>query len=307
MELDFNLGVAEDPRSADKKALDYKHEDLAGAIFLEWKEKPQTEWKKYTPREQDGSLSCCGQGSAKAMEIMLGKVISAHPPYRSRANFPKGGMWLEDLGQIWRKIGSTTEDLDPSQSQNETTMNRDISVDTPIKTGGYVFVKPKVIDAIAEAIELHKHCILIFHCNGKEWTGVPKYSGQEVNFGHCVCAVDYVMYEGKKHLVIEDSTAHSRSFDLKGQRLISEDFLQARCDGAMYLTLIPPKPKFVFTKTLKMGDIGNDVKMLQLKLNIGADGLFGVKTRLAVIKFQATNGLVPDGIVGKLTNSVLNK
>ncbi|OGI93531.1 hypothetical protein A3A03_02285 [Candidatus Nomurabacteria bacterium RIFCSPLOWO2_01_FULL_40_18] len=58
---------------------------------------------------------------------------------------------------------------------------------------------------------------------------------------------------------------------------------------------------------LRKGSTGDTVKELQkflnAKLNIGLiiDGIFGPKTRGAVILFQQTNNLVPDGIVGPLT------
>lgn len=303
----YSDGLAKDPRTEEKKALDYQHSDLAGAVLVNWVEKPTTVWRNYFPREQDGSLSCVGQSCAKAFEILGSGAESAHPIYRNRANYPSGGMWLQDAGNICKNVGTTKETLDPSQKLGESQMNLPCDVVKTNKAHGYVFVNHKNIDSIAEAIELNKHCILIFHCNKKEWIDVPKYLGEEINFGHCVCAVDYFLYEGQKVLCIEDSTGHFNSFDKKGQRLIIEDFLKARCSGGMYLTPLPPIPIFVFTKTLKIGSIGNDVKMLQLKLNIGADGLFGKKTKAAVIKFQLSRNLVGDGIVGKLTTKALNK
>jgi hypothetical protein len=57
---------------------------------------------------------------------------------------------------------------------------------------------------------------------------------------------------------------------------------------------------------------GNDVKELQNYLNQkgynsgNADGIFGPKTKGAVIQFQLENGLVGDGIVGLLTKAKLN-
>lgn len=62
---------------------------------------------------------------------------------------------------------------------------------------------------------------------------------------------------------------------------------------------------------LSLGDRGRDVKLLQEKLNalmgagLTADGIFGRGTQAAVIRFQAINGLVPDGIVGRKTREVL--
>ncbi len=63
--------------------------------------------------------------------------------------------------------------------------------------------------------------------------------------------------------------------------------------------------------TLKQGSRGNDVKTLQRKLkNWGyytgsIDGVYGSKTRSAVIYFQRKNGLTADGIVGTKTLSAL--
>lgn len=59
------------------------------------------------------------------------------------------------------------------------------------------------------------------------------------------------------------------------------------------------------TRTLRYGMKGDDVKLLQTKLGIVADGSFGVKTELAVKNFQKKNKLLADGIVGKLTLSKL--
>jgi putative chitinase len=49
---------------------------------------------------------------------------------------------------------------------------------------------------------------------------------------------------------------------------------------------------------LKNGSKGDDVKKLQQKLGLTADGAFGPGTEAAVKKWQADNGLTADGIVG---------
>ena len=49
---------------------------------------------------------------------------------------------------------------------------------------------------------------------------------------------------------------------------------------------------------LKIGSKGEDVKKLQAKLGLGADGVFGPGTAAAVKKWQADNGLTADGVVG---------
>ena len=53
--------------------------------------------------------------------------------------------------------------------------------------------------------------------------------------------------------------------------------------------------------TLKKGSRGAEVKTLQQKLNLVADGIFGSLTEEAVKEFQKNNGLTVDGIVGQKT------
>lgn len=56
-----------------------------------------------------------------------------------------------------------------------------------------------------------------------------------------------------------------------------------------------------FVRTLRYGDKGEDVKELQGKLKIKADGIFGVQTDKAVRDFQKKNKLKVDGVVGPIT------
>lgn len=67
-------------------------------------------------------------------------------------------------------------------------------------------------------------------------------------------------------------------------------------------TIIGP-PASAPRPTLKRG-LPNDpelVKIMQEKIGVNPDGVFGPKTEDAVKAFQATNGMLPDGIVGKKT------
>jgi peptidoglycan hydrolase-like protein with peptidoglycan-binding domain len=159
------------------------------------------------------------------------------------------------------------------------------------------------IDKIAEVMEQGYGVLLGFHFDYDEWTDVPFINpNSKKKIGHGVAGVDYVLYNGVKALVIEDSWGHL--YGKGGRRIITESFLTERCFYAGYITSLP---NFVFTKTLRLGDRGIDVKMLQTKLKIVSDGIFGVKTEQAVKDFQVKNGLIPDGIVGKRTNEKLNQ
>lgn len=66
-------------------------------------------------------------------------------------------------------------------------------------------------------------------------------------------------------------------------------------------------PKENLTDTLRYGSRGEQVKILQRKLRITDDGVFGRNTSKAVVEFQVKNGLTPDGIVGPKTRAFLNK
>lgn len=61
---------------------------------------------------------------------------------------------------------------------------------------------------------------------------------------------------------------------------------------------------------LRLGDQGSSVQLLQTGLSragepVVADGIFGIQTQAAVMRFQRNAGLSPDGIVGPKTNAAL--
>jgi hypothetical protein len=66
-------------------------------------------------------------------------------------------------------------------------------------------------------------------------------------------------------------------------------------------------------KTIKKGSFGEDVKQWQLFLQSAGykipfvDGAFGPETERETIKFQAANGLKPDGIVGPKTQRFITR
>lgn len=68
---------------------------------------------------------------------------------------------------------------------------------------------------------------------------------------------------------------------------------------------------YVYTAVLKQGSQGDLVKTVQTKLknwgyyNGPVDGIYGAKTKAAVIYFQKRNGLTADGVVGAKTLAAL--
>jgi peptidoglycan hydrolase-like protein with peptidoglycan-binding domain len=57
--------------------------------------------------------------------------------------------------------------------------------------------------------------------------------------------------------------------------------------------------------TLRRGSVGPEVSLLREKLGLTPDSHFDAQTEAAVREFQRQHGLVPDGIVGPQTWSVL--
>jgi hypothetical protein len=68
----------------------------------------------------------------------------------------------------------------------------------------------------------------------------------------------------------------------------------------------PPPGAQVGRDTLRRGMDGELVKVLQRKLRVVDNGIFGADTEVAVREFQRSHSLVPDGIVGPKTWRVLD-
>lgn len=82
----------------------------------------------------------------------------------------------------------------------------------------------------------------------------------------------------------------------------------SRIHNAVAYTIIPRTNiiKTPYTRLLKIGTRGNDVKNVQELLgDLVADGVFGKNTHNAVVAFQKKNKLVTDGIVGQNTYAKL--
>lgn len=76
---------------------------------------------------------------------------------------------------------------------------------------------------------------------------------------------------------------------------------QSRYNTAMQALTGDIPTRATFIGSVRRGDRGNKVKMVQEKLGIAADGIFGSGTEDAVKNWQAAHGLVADGIVGPQT------
>lgn len=300
------LGVVPDPRSKIDKDKDFQQEEvLPMAIVLNWN-RDISGAPSYSLRDQDGSGSCVGQSSAKALETITNEIQSAHPIYRRRANFPSAGMYLHDAGDIIRHKGTTTELLDPSQRMTEAQMNEEVTVPTPLTEPSYIMVNVKDIDAIATAIETQKHCLITFYGTLAEYANVEKpivIPSDNLNCAHCICGVYYFKDDvGNKCILADESWGpdHIR------RRILTEDYLRARGTGAMYF--VPPapvpvikKPKYNFKTPLLYGQKSEDIKALQdilkyeklFPLTVESTGLYLSITVKGVLAWQIKHKVAP--------------
>lgn len=309
-------GVVEDPRSVEEKALDYKHEDLAmGEVVLNWIDLSQKPPKTFPIQNQDGSSSCVAQATAKILamhEVSEGRDYTRLCPkfiYTRRANYPSGGMWLPNALSIACKHGACPETDMPCDNQGEDFMNNlaESSVcvlDAEKFKGKYYFeITDRSIDNIAKIIEQGYGVLLGFRFDYNEWIDVPFIDpNSQKSCGHGVAGIEYGTHLGEKAIMIDDSWGPGHGTG--GKRIITESFLNARCFYAGYITSLP---NFRFTLTLRYGSRNVEVRKLQEFLKLKVDGIFGLRTRLAVMAFQYKNFLIPDGIVGPRTRAKLNE
>ncbi|CAM2077750.1 MAG: Peptidoglycan hydrolase [uncultured Clostridium sp.] len=119
--------------------------------------------------------------------------------------------------------------------------------------------------------------------------------------------------------IVENNTEVKKEEPIKSAQPIqynTDDWvarLQAECNKQGYsnqtVDNIPGPKTLAGCPTLKKGAKGNITKLVQEKLislgyylgEYGADSTFGTATYNAVVKFQKSNGLTPDGIVGQNT------
>jgi hypothetical protein len=98
-----------------------------------------------------------------------------------------------------------------------------------------------------------------------------------------------------------DWAAFARAYNGKGYRANAYDARLARAFASWsFRAALPHRHRL-----LRVGDRGASVKLVQAALGVAPDGLFGPRTRAAVIKAQKRARLRPDGIVGPRTWAVL--
>ena len=316
-------GLLPDTRTAEAKAKDYKHEEVAaaGPVVVTWVEKQPSQWRRYPIYNQDGSSSCVSFATAKVLGIE--QVVDGKPfinfskrfIYSQRINKPGEGMIFTDALEIIRLKGDCLELSMPGENQGEAYMN--ISSDRSLEIEqmalvyrelGYVQL-PFDIDTIASIMEKTpgKAVLIGLTFDYDEWTDKPTILRNNPQLRHAIAAVDYCLWNGEKALIIEDSWGPQ--YGLEGRRIITESFLEKRLIFAGYfldLTVKPditPKPKHSFSMALKY-NMRKKVDVVALQDILKYEGLFPIKqassgnylelTRKGVLAFQRKYKVAPE-------------
>jgi len=335
----YETGLLLDPRSLVEKEKDYKAEEVVCFAPVEWKEKPQNEWRKFEIFNQNGAGSCVANAVSKVLGIENyleeNKFVrlSARDIYSRRANKPNVGMWFQDACEIAKNYGATLEQLMPSEGTNEQQANDNsdrkpsFELIAKIYKAKNYFVLPFDIDKIASIISTGKGVLLGFSFYIDEWDRpMPVILKDNPPYFHALTGVDYFLYNGVKAILIEDSWGRSRGID--GQRIITEDWFQKRCIGAYYFEDLSnleilnsqlEKPQYEFKNDLIFGTRNYDVAQPQRCLGYLKDengylfplatpptAYFGHITQNAVKRYQKIKGLPITGRVNFATRGNLN-
>lgn len=232
---------------------------------------------------------------------------------------PESGTNMLYVMKVLNKTGITSIDLMPNLSTQSTTEYTDPSTITPTmdtealkhRVGVYAFTFNPTLEQLKQAIYDHKAVIMLLRVGAEWWKkadGVtsswqekdilPLRTNIPITSGHFVTAFAY------DENYIYFTNEWSDQWGRKGIGYFGADYMP-RC-VEIGTTVNLDAVKYIFSKTLKIGDKNSDVRMLQIKLNIPSDGIFGKQTLEAIKNFQLAHGLVPDGVVGNKTNTVLN-
>ena len=339
-EPEFLSGVYDD-ESDEQKLKRFQLSEVVTAPVFDWKEKPQSEWRKFSIRSQNGSGMCAYQTLAKLLGINnfveegLYVELSSYDGYQQRAKPSVPGANVNDIIKSATVTGLTLQEFAPDQDLTEAQANALLKRTVAMKRIAEIFKGKNVvflnnIEEIAFAIQSGKGVMMWFRWDYDEWDKpVPTINPNSLKkYHHSITGVDPILYQGKKAVVIEDSWG--KGYGLNGQRVLTEEwFTSGRMTLALYVEDLnnlavqnetQAKPIYNFTRVLMLGMKGYDVAMLQRCLGYLKDengylfplsqeptGNYLGVTRSAVKRFQKAYNIPQDGIVSGETMAFLNQ
>lgn len=309
-----NTGVVADPRPEAKKEEDYLHEERAQKAGVEdpFGNKRMTE-SPYPYENQNSTSECVPHSVALALgverQIDGPGFVRLSPTflYRLRSNYPQEGSWMQGMFDIARKYGAPLAATLPTpvleQQANAAVLTAQMYLEAEVYRGNeyYTLESYNDIETIAKIAQSGHAVPILIYATWAEWAvKIPFVQGfleaLSAPIRHCVTVLPKSGHKdgGKRYVTVQDS-AWFGGFKL---RHVSEAFIKVRCYGAAYWDTVQiigggPRPKYVFTRNLKVGDNSEEAKKMQLLLiSEGllpidcATGYFGGRTLAGVRAFQ---------------------
>lgn len=278
---------------------------------------PKEKWKDIIVEDQRATPSCVGQTFGKEKELREGKDVSKRYIYvltdKFYENKNRGGLnpvnaarMLVDIGSVLEKY---CEDKNFVRFEDYYNVNKLTAVEHHQNTG-WAYVPRYDIEALKAAFKKHTTLPLaVYKGKFNRKTGELTEKGSA---NHAILALGIEKMKDDKHKVhFVNSWGDDWGDDGFGW-FIHEDVVEAGLN--FFFMAVSNVPKKVIQenkdryKLIKIGSIGESVKIAQRILGITDDGIFGPITRSHVRMFQVKNLLYPDGIVGPKTwNALLNK
>lgn len=306
--LTFPTGAELDYRTEEQKAKDWRPEEaFASASPVQWKAKTIEDIEREIRAHsisQGGTSRCVSEYAGIALEMAelvegaQSIIFSRRDVYCRRSNRPYEGMGMADLFKIMRE-GACLESQLPSTDTIESEINKPYEVTDDMKKARAMYASGSsftwdrwTIDDIARTIDQGLPVCLFWYFDNSQtnewWKPYPVINRVIDLFArdtarHQATAINYCLVDGKKHIVVMDSSGQGTGAGKQGNiRFVSEDFFKVRCYGAGFsidkknLDYKPQPFTYYFNMNLKFGDVHEDVEALQKILVL--EGCLNLKT-----------------------------
>jgi hypothetical protein len=292
-----------------------------GTLPYDWT-KPLTTGYTQPIKNQDQAGKCGGEMIAQMIQmyrtLVLGKPfqeLSADSFY-SQGYAIGGGMTMQAVsdGVAYKGITTTANVPDPlpcSELQARDTSWRTAPMiqDCLMRAGLQIVSVSRNIDLMAQALRDNKQLgMMIGGQNNGSWLSsrpIPPVSNYGLWMHYMAFSPDISAMTTEKLLTAYQSWGIN--VGRNGMQDFGENYISS---GYIYDAFTLTKK--LFLKDLKLGSFGTDVKYLQARLGMPMDtfgfGIFGLKTKAAVIAYQKANNITPAvGYCGQITRASLNK
>ncbi len=276
--------------------------------------------------DMQSQIGCCGAGAGKALKEVFTN-IEGNPTHLSMEylwkkikdvdGIPLGdGTTLLGIMKGLQKYGVCTNDLLPTNAigadptifaQDNTTPEQNTDASSRKITTGYAFAWSPTFQDIKTAIYNHKAVVLLMRVGQEFWInreGTPSWRTDlfPLNPNYPVESGHFVLAYGYDENYIYFLNQWSDAWGQYGTGWFGADYASRVMEMGTAVDLASAPLQAV----LSYGSRGSAVSILQKRLSITVDGIFGHQTKMAVENFQMKHGLSADGIVGPKTYALLN-